>query len=170
MRQKSLEQIFEALNRADVLYLVVGGLAVVVAHGYVRFTADLDLILDMDEGNLTKAMNAFDSMGYRPRAPVRIMEFVDSKTRDRWVREKGLTVFSLWSEQHPGTEIDIFVEPPISFEKAYRSSIRLEVGHQVEAAVIGIDDLISLKEKAGRPRDLEDIDKLRVLKREQTDG
>jgi hypothetical protein len=45
MERRSVETIMEALNHAGVRYLVVGGLAV-VAHGVVRFTADIDLVLD----------------------------------------------------------------------------------------------------------------------------
>lgn len=37
--------VFKKLSRRGVKYLVVGGVAVVL-HGYTRFTADLDLIID----------------------------------------------------------------------------------------------------------------------------
>ena len=39
MERRSIEVIIRALNEAHVRYLIAGGLAV-VAHGYVRFTAD----------------------------------------------------------------------------------------------------------------------------------
>jgi len=45
--KRSVEAIVDALNAAGVRYLIAGGLAV-VAHGYVRFTADVDLILDLE--------------------------------------------------------------------------------------------------------------------------
>jgi len=169
MRQKTLVKIFEALNRENVRYLVAGGLAV-VAHGYLRFTADLDLVLDMDEENLSRAMQVFESIGYRARAPVTLMDFVDSEKRKRWAREKNLTVFSLWSEKYPFTEIDIFVDPPIAFEDAYKSRVRLEVADKVDASFIGFDELIHLKKKAARPRDLEDIERLKTLREDQTNG
>ena len=41
MKLKSISTIFQSLNEAGVKYLLAGGLAV-VAHGYVRFTADID--------------------------------------------------------------------------------------------------------------------------------
>jgi len=41
VEKRSVEAIIGALNAARVRYLVAGGLAV-VAHGYVRFTADID--------------------------------------------------------------------------------------------------------------------------------
>lgn len=41
-----IEQVSEALNRARVRYLVVGGVAVAL-HGYLRTTADLDLVVQL---------------------------------------------------------------------------------------------------------------------------
>ena len=40
------EIIFQALEQAGARYLTVGGVAVVL-HGTPRFTADLDLVLDL---------------------------------------------------------------------------------------------------------------------------
>jgi predicted nucleotidyltransferase len=42
MKIDDVGTILRALNDANVRYLIVGGLAV-VAHGYVRFTQDIDL-------------------------------------------------------------------------------------------------------------------------------
>ncbi|MFC1868091.1 DUF6036 family nucleotidyltransferase [Thermodesulfobacteriota bacterium] len=162
MKLKSLEIIVKALNKGDVRYLIAGGLAV-VAHGNLRFTADIDLILDMSVNNLRKAMKVFDSLGYRPRAPVDLMDFIDSEKRKLWVREKGLAVFSMWNSDHPATEVDLFIEAPMPFEKAYSTSMRFEVAEGVEATVIGLHDLILLKKKAGRAKDLDDIEKLNAL-------
>jgi hypothetical protein len=65
MRLASVEAIVRALARGDVRYLIVGGLAV-NAHGFLRFTKDIDkeavgreqdridaehLRLDLEEGN-----------------------------------------------------------------------------------------------------------------------
>lgn len=44
MTRSSIESLFGALNAANARYLVAGGLAV-VAHGLVRFTADVDLFV-----------------------------------------------------------------------------------------------------------------------------
>ncbi len=71
MEKSSVEAIVRALNEAGVRYLIVGGMAV-VAHGYLRFTADLDLILDLQEDNLRRAVAALAGQGYRPRARCRL--------------------------------------------------------------------------------------------------
>ena len=77
-----------------------------------------------------------------------------------------MTVFSLWSPKHPATEVDLFVEEPIPFEEAYERSARFRVAEGIEVTVVGLEDLIALKEQAGRTRDLDDIEKLMALKEE----
>lgn len=164
MHKKSIEEIVKALNDASVRYLIAGGLAV-VAHGYLRFTADLDLILDLDEDNARRALTALSGLGYRPRAPVAMDDFADPKARSRWVAEKGLTVFSLHSPEHMATEVDLFVEAPLDFDRAYRAALRLEVTDQVSTCFLGYDDLLAVKRAAGRPQDLVDIDRLQASKK-----
>ena len=93
MTKRSVEVIVGALNASGVRYLVAGGLAV-VAHGYVRFTADVDVIFDLAPENVTRAIDALERLGYQPRAPVPFRDFADPQKREGWVREKGLTVFS----------------------------------------------------------------------------
>jgi hypothetical protein len=168
VERHSVDAIVGALNAANVRYLVAGGLAV-VAHGYVRFTADVDLIVDLEPVNVTRAVAALESLGYRPRAPVAFGEFADPQKRAQWVRDKNLTVFSVYSPQHALTEIDLFVESPLDFEAAYRSAIRKEVAPGVAATFIGIRDLVRLKQRAGRPQDLLDLEKLTSLDREALD-
>ena len=169
MKQKSIESILAGLNHAGVRYLIAGGLAV-VAHGVVRFTADMDLILDMDAENVKQAVNVFDAMGYKPRAPVPLSQFADDKTRRSWIEDKGLTVFSLWSPSDPMTEIDLFVSCPLdNFHKSYIEALVLEPSPGIKAFFLGIDDLLLLKAKAARPQDIADIDKLNKL-RDSNDG
>ena len=106
VQTRSLAAIVGALNAASVRYLIAGGLAV-VAHGYVRFTADLNLIVDLDADNARRTVAALSSLNYFPRAPVPLEAFADPDQRARWVKEKGLTVFSLWSRDHGATEVDL---------------------------------------------------------------
>jgi hypothetical protein len=168
VERDSVVAIVQALNDAGARYLVAGGVAV-VAHGYVRYTADLDLIVDIAEDNLRRFLPAIERLGYRPRVPVPIGDFADATKRRAWVTEKGLVVFSLSSPMHPMTEIDLFVEPPLDFDAAYSRSVRQEVASGVLASFVGFDDLVNLKREAGRPHDLEDIDKLTALRGRPSD-
>ena len=62
MRKQSVEEIVRVLNAASVRYLIAGGLAV-VAHGYLRFTADVELFLDLDEDNTRRALAVLAGLG-----------------------------------------------------------------------------------------------------------
>jgi len=145
--------------------LIAGGLAV-VAHGYLRFTADMDLILDLEEGNVRRALAALAGLGYRPRPPVPMERFADPTARDEWYQKKGLTAFSLHSPAHAATEVDLFVECPLDFERAYTTALRLDIAPDVPATFVGYDDLVTLKRQAHRPQDLLDLEQLRLIRDE----
>jgi hypothetical protein len=159
VQQSSIQSIVQALNDASVRYLIAGGLAV-VAHGHVRFTVDVDLILDLDPANVKKALRALAGLGYRPRPPVPLDQFADAPTRERWIQEKGLTVFTLFSPEHDMTEVDLFVRSPFDFEAAFKSALHAEVAPNVSATFVGLQDLLSMKRKVGRPQDIADVQQL----------
>ena len=71
-----IEGILDALNQAHVRYLVVGGVAVVL-HGYLRTTADLDLIIQLDRDNVLRAIRTLQDHHYCPRAPVAVEDFAN---------------------------------------------------------------------------------------------
>lgn len=169
MQRGSVQVLFRAFHDGRVRYLVAGGLAV-VAHGYVRFTADVDLVLDPDAHNLRAAIDVLRTLGYRPRAPVALDEFLDPAARAAWVRDKGMTVFSLHSPQHPVTEVDVFVEAPFDFTTAYarRATQEIEIGTPV--TFVGLDDLLEMKRRAGRAQDVLDIERLKQVRREPGDA
>lgn len=158
----AIEGVLASLNRAAVRYLVVGGVAVVL-HGHLRTTADLDLVIQLERENLRRAAAALKGLGYRPRAPVPVEAFADATQRESWVREKGLTVFSLWSPEHPALEIDLFVTEPFDFAAVYARALRVTL-ETTEATVISLEDLQAMKARAGRPRDLEDLQALDALR------
>jgi predicted nucleotidyltransferase len=165
-----IEAVLDALNRAQVRYLVVGGVAVVL-HGYLRTTADLDLVIHLAPDNAMLAVNALRTLQYRPRAPVPFEAFARREARESWLGEKGLTVFSLWSPACPTLEVDLFVSEPFDFEAVYSRALRVPL-EKSEATVVALDDLIAMKRQVGRPRDQEDVAALEALRgtaRRETD-
>jgi predicted nucleotidyltransferase len=74
-----------------------------------------------------------------------------------------MTVFSLYSPEHAATEVDIFVEMPFDSGEAYGRCVRLSLSPGVEATFVGLEDLIALKRRAGRPQDEIDIARLRAI-------
>jgi predicted nucleotidyltransferase len=163
-----IEEVLEALNRAQVRYLVVGGVAVVL-HGYLRTTADLDLVVQLRSDNVQRALSALSARGYRPRAPIPAEMFADPEARHRWITEKHLTVFSLWSPEHPALEVDLFVEEPFDFDTVYARAVQVRLD-RAEIMVVGLEDLLELKRRAGRPQDQQDIAALEALSTEPPDG
>jgi hypothetical protein len=65
---RSVEAIVRALNAADAQYLIVGGLAV-NAHGYVRLTRDVDIVLQLNPANVSRAFSALFDIGYQMSIP-----------------------------------------------------------------------------------------------------
>lgn len=157
------EPVFSALNEAGVRYVVVGGLAVVL-HGHLRLTADVDIVLDLEPVAARKAMEALKAIGLKARAPVDPAAFADPVQRESWIADKGMTVFSLYSQANPLLVLDLFVRDPIPFEDLWSRSKTIDLGG-ARIHVASIDDLIAMKRAVARPHDLSDIEALEALKK-----
>ena len=168
MKLATLEKIFTALNGAGVRYLVAGGIAVNI-HGYQRMTADLDLVIQLDTPNLLNAIKALVTLGYKPTIPVQAEQFADAASRQLWVDTKNMKVFGMISAQYPETTVDIFVKEPFDFTSEYESAMRAELTPDIDIRIVTIPTLIKMKQEAGRPRDLDDIEHLRLIQ-DETNG
>lgn len=157
----SFDTLVRALDTAGVRYLVAGGLAV-NAHGYLRFTRDVDLVLQLSSRNIEAAFSALSAIGYRPIVAVSAADFADPQKRDAWVREKHMTVLSFWSDAHRDTPVDIFVTEPFDFEAEHARALVKPLG-QVAVRFVSIPSLILMKELAGRAQDRIDVEFLRKL-------
>lgn len=163
----TLGPILTALNQAGVRYVVVGGVAVVI-RGYPRFTADLDLVVDLDPLEARKAVRALTDAGLVPTVPVDPDDFADPDVRGAWIRDKGMLVFSMIDPANPMRHVDLFVSHPIPFHELWAASDVLDLdGILVRTA--SVEHLIRMKQEAGRPRDLEDIDMLLQLRENEPD-
>ncbi|MBX3228937.1 MAG: hypothetical protein KIT84_41600 [Labilithrix sp.] len=101
--ESALLPVFRALRAADVDYLVVGGVAVVL-HGHLRVTGDLDLVLHLAEENVRRAMQALAGL-----------------------------VFTLWSPHGDGMQIDVFAQEPFDFASARARAEHIEIDDAVIA-------------------------------------
>lgn len=164
-----VSRVVTALEREGVRYLVVGGIAVVL-HGYLRTTADLDLVVQLEAENVSRAIRAFRALGFEPRVPVPLESFGDAVERERWVREKNARVFSLWHPEEPGFLVDLFVEEPFDFEERYRRAAVARLD-DARVHVLALDDLLEMKRESGRSQDLSDVEALQALRsRERGEG
>jgi len=169
MKLASLEAIASVLGNAHVRYLIVGGLAV-AAHGYGQVTFDIDLVVQLQTDNIRRALAALQSLGYRLTVPVPVDQFADAKRRESWVREKGIVVFQLQSDQHPETTIDLFASEPFDFDEEYENALTGEIMPGLPTRFVRIETLIRMKQSAGREKDLEDIRQLKLLMETPDDG
>ena len=134
-----------------------------MAHGYVRYTSDVDLVVALDSENVSRAMGALEKLGYRPRVPVPLADFAKAELREQWTREKGMIVFQLFSDEHIETPVDVFITMPFDFEQQWLQAVRLPVLGGMEAPVVALSELVAMKGAVARDQDMIDISKLRKI-------
>ncbi|HLP07562.1 MAG TPA: hypothetical protein VK178_05315 [Opitutaceae bacterium] len=162
MKLSSFEAIVRALNEARVHFIVVGGVAV-NAHGYLRFTKDVDLVVRLVAADITGTFRALASLGYQPIVPINAEQFADPVQREIWRREKGMLVLKFWSDIHLETPVDLFVYEPFDFETEYARAVVGDGPADPPARFLALPALIAMKESAGRGSDRIDAEKLRII-------
>jgi len=145
-----------------VEYVVVGGIATIL-HGYVRATSDIELVVDLHVEEATKLITGLTREGFKPKIPVSAMEFADETKRKQWIDDKGMQIFSMYNPSQTALTIDLFVDSPIPYSELWSRSVLMDIG-ETNVRVCSIDDLISMKQLAGRLKDLADIEQLTKIK------
>ncbi len=159
------EPIFQILNTAGVRYVVVGGLATVL-HGYARATADVDLAVDLAPEEAAKMIRALVAAGFRPQVPVVPEDFANSAVREVWLQEKHMRAFSLVDPANPMRVVDLLLKPEVLFEELFSRSQEVLL-NETTIRIASLDDLITLKRRAGRPQDLADVVQLEAIRRQR---
>lgn len=149
--------LLRALSEAGARYIIVGG-AAATAHGSARLTQDLDVVYDRSPENLRRIVSALAPHDpYLRDAPPGLPFSLDVETLRR-----GLN-FTLSSKLG---DIDLLGE--IVGGGGYRDlephAIELEV-FGVRCLCLGLEKLIEVKRAAGRPKDLEALAELLVIRR-----
>ncbi len=148
------EQILRALAGHAVEYVIVGGLAV-QTHGHVRTTVDIDVYPRPDPSNLGRLADALNALDARILNPGSQGLKIDGGTLPR----ASLRQFST---RHGAIDVlhDAPGAPPYDELRARALEIRLG---DIDLAVAGLDDLISMKRATARAVDLEDLAALTEL-------
>ena len=71
--------------------------------------------------------------------------------------------------RHPLVEVDLFVDSPIPFEELLVRAETVQI-EGVAVPVASIQDLITMKRLAGRPKDLDDIAALEAIAMRRRDA
>lgn len=154
--------VVRELNSVGVRYLIVGGLAV-NAHGHIRYTNDLDLVIGLEPTNIRLGLDTLAKLGYQPRIPLTSEQFADASLRNGWRAEKGMVVLNLWNGRWRETPIDVFVSEPFDFAAEHRAAKLFRLTEDLAAPVVSLTALVQMKRDAGRPRDLDDIAELKRI-------
>ena len=150
-----IAELLQSLSDEQVQYVLVGGLAVQL-HGFLRATFDIDLVLAMNDANLVRFIDVANHYGLVPVIPVPIDSLRNATQIDQWHHEKGMLAFALREPQIGGSVVDVLVKPEVSFDCLAAHAVTGELfGRRVQIA--SIEDLLTMKRSANRPKDQLDI-------------
>jgi hypothetical protein len=142
--------LVDALIEEHVDFLLVGAHAL-AAHGIVRGTSDVDLFVRASQDNAARVFEALRRFGAR-LSQHGVSE--DDFTRGGVVYQLGL----------PPNRIDLLTQiSGVSFADAIRDAVYVPF-HGRAVAIPSRDTLITNKLASGRPKDLEDVERLRTLR------
>lgn len=156
--------IFKKFNEEGIRYLVVGGMAVNF-YGIPRMTYDIDILLELKADNIQKYIRLMTEWGFKPKIPVSIMDFADQDKRNDWIRNKHMKAFNLFNPDWAIKEIDVIIGSAVDYEQGSSRARVLEI-QGVSIPVVGLNDLIKMKEGTDRRQDEADIRYLKDLKDE----
>ena len=152
MMEPSFEKLLVLLAKAEVNFIVVGGIAVSI-QGYVRLTEDVDLLIDGSAGNVSRLLDRLADYGEGFARELSPDDFDDEEGAIRIVEE---------SEQ---CQIDIFTRMSgRRYMDVIEDADRFEVGGY-QIAVASKASLIGWKSKSVREKDQFDAAALRRLQK-----
>lgn len=148
----NIDKFLFLANKYEVRMLMVGGGAVNF-HGYQRHSADVDFWIETTEDNFKKLVIVFNEMGYE----------VDDFPEEVKKQQQNISV--KFSPLDLNLELITNFSVNKSFEEAYKESIEVVVKeHKIlKWRILSLEDLITSKVKAGRPKDLLDVQQLREI-------
>jgi hypothetical protein len=150
-------RILRRLVSAGVDFVVIGGIAVIL-HGYPRLTRDLDIAFAYDDGNLDALGGVLGDLGAELRGVGNDLPFVPDRRALQGIELLTLETDAGWLDVH---RLPQGVE---SYATLRRNAERVRL-EDFFILVASPDDLIAMKEAAGRPLDRADIAALETIKR-----
>lgn len=150
-----LVRLARALDHHKVPYAIVGGYAVAL-HGAIRGTVDIDLVLNLSSESFERAEAALESCGLVSRIPVTAQEII--AFRQEYMTKRNLLAWSFYDPKNPALVVDIVLTEDLRKLKTVKKEV---AGYPIK--VLGVSDLIKMKERSGRPQDLEDARALRQI-------
>jgi predicted nucleotidyltransferase len=147
------EEIFRSLAGHRVDFVVIGGIAV-QAHGYIRATKDLDIIVRPTALNLSRLSEALSDLDSELRVPGTLR-----LTDPHQLGRAPLVAVMTRAGPLDIVNVEHVAGAPRSYDALREAALVIDL-HGLEIAVAGVSDLIRMKRAAGRPHDLADIEAL----------
>lgn len=146
--EKLIDNFYKQLNKFKVRYLVIGGMAVNY-YGVIRTTKDIDIFVEANHDNIANLLSAMEKAGFETA-----LEVTPEK-----MMNVDVTVFQ------DVIRVDIMTSVSgINFATAWNRKKIIAIGRN-KINLIDIDDLITSKKIAGRNKDLDDVEKLLIVKK-----
>jgi len=155
--------ILEALAREGVEFLIIGGVAVGF-HGYVRATKDVDIVPAPEFENLEKLARVLGELD----AQIEGAEEFEGEELPDPLDPQALALGGNWVLRTRLGRFDImqWIGEDALWEKLSPTGIETEIGG-LTVKVVSYDGLVALKEHAGRPEDLLDLERLQEARGEK---
>lgn len=151
--------IFRRLSAHGVRYVLIGGMAA-KAHGSPTLTVDVDICPARDRDNLERLGAALGELGARLRgAPPDVPFHPDRRSLER------VELLTLVTDHG---DLDVLMIPSGvgGFEQLDANAEQMEVADGLVVGVASLDDLISMKRAADRPKDRIELEILGALRDE----
>ena len=163
MPDLDIRGILEALIGEDVEFLIIGGVAVGV-HGYIRATKDVDIVPAPDPGNLERLARVLGEL----EAQIEGAEEFKGEELPDPLDPEALALGGNWVLRTRLGRFDVmqWIGEDALWEKLSPAAIEVEIGDSA-VKVVSYDGLVALKEHAGRPEDLLDLQRLREARGEE---
>jgi predicted nucleotidyltransferase len=151
-------ELLKALERSSVRFVLIGGLAAQV-HGSPSLTFDVDVCFDLDRDNLDNlAIALADLVAVRREMPDGVAAPIDARAL------RAGDVFTLRTRLG---DLDLLAHPAPAFDYAILAKHAVIVEFNgVNVLVASLDDLMSMKRAAGRPKDRVELEILGALREE----
>lgn len=94
--EPTFENLLAKLADARVAFIVVGGVAVAL-NGYVRFTEDVDIIVERSPENLQRMLDCLSSFGEGFARELNLQDFSDEEGAIRIVEETELCQIDIFT-------------------------------------------------------------------------
>ncbi len=158
-REPSLKplDLLGVLTEHDVEFVVIGGYSL-AAHRYVRATKDVDIVPGPSTANLERLLAALDELDAEPLA---VGDFKANEMLE--LSLENLARGGNWLLRTRFGRLDVMqsIEGMHSYEQLRDGAVMPDLpGFDSPPLFAGLDDLIALKQAAGRDQDLADIAEL----------